>query len=65
LFLAYFVAYTTFLVLAATRSPGGETFAQVVGFAVVPLTLLAIFASFYQDRGKPGGRVQPLDQSDG
>lgn len=60
LFVLYFLAYTTFLVLAATRSPGSELFAQVVGFAVVPLTLLAIAVSFYQGRGKSAA----LDGSD-
>lgn len=53
LFLTYLFAYTTFLVLAATRSPQGETFGQIVGFVVVPLTVFAIALSFYQSKRKP------------
>ncbi len=48
LFLVYYVAYTTFLVLAATQSSLAQWFTMVIAYVVVPVTALVLAASFYQ-----------------
>lgn len=50
LFLAYYVAYTTFLVLASTRPEWGDTFGTAMKYAVVPATLLTLALSFVRAR---------------
>jgi cation:H+ antiporter len=47
-FLTYYVAYTTYIVLHAIKSPLIATFKQVVVFGVVPLTVLAFAVWIYQ-----------------
>ena len=45
LFVAYYVAYVVFLVLQATASPRFTTFANAMGYIVIPLTLTGLVCS--------------------
>jgi len=55
LFLVYYIAYTTFIVLAATGVVG-RRLGHPVMYGVVPLTLLALVFSFYQGMEKEKSR---------
>ncbi len=45
LFVAYYVAYVAFLVLQTTASPRFTTFANAMGYIVIPLTLTGLVCS--------------------
>lgn len=51
LFLAYYVAYVLFVVIAATHDDVHRDFSNPLIYGVIPLTLLALILSFYQDGG--------------
>jgi len=51
LFLSYYVAYTLFVVIAATNEDVDRNLSNPLIYGVIPLTLLALFLSFYQDGG--------------
>ncbi len=61
LFLIYYVAYTTFLVLAATRSSLHTTLGQVMMWGVFPLTAIALAGSLLQSFPK---RSSPATEAD-
>lgn len=48
LFVSYYVAYTAYIVLAATQPEFAASIAHPVLYGVVPLTILALGLSFYQ-----------------
>ncbi len=48
LFLFYYVLYTTYVVLHATKSGFGPGFGKAIVFVVIPLTLFVLAVSFYQ-----------------
>ena len=53
LFLIYFLAYTTYIVLDATRPALAASIGNPVLYGVIPLTLLALILSFYQGALRP------------
>jgi cation:H+ antiporter len=62
LFLAYYVAYTAYLVLAATGSAALPTFSIAMGFFAIPLTLVTLMVVMVrrlrQSRRTPVGPAQ-------
>ncbi|MEB3160931.1 MAG: calcium/sodium antiporter [Synechocystis sp.] len=49
LFLAYYIAYTTYLVLDATNHENLDTFSHIVLYAVIPATAIALGLSLLPD----------------
>ncbi|MDF1842611.1 MAG: calcium/sodium antiporter [Rubripirellula sp.] len=62
MFLSYYLAYTTFLVLSATLPAWGDSFGNAMEFVVVPATLLTLGLSFYHAR-KKSRQAQQVEQS--
>ncbi len=60
LFLAYAVAYTTFLVLEATQSPIRDPFAQAMTWFVIPLTLVTLVSVVLNEIRARGERPPQL-----
>lgn len=52
-FIAYYVAYTAYLVLAATQHSSLPTFSTVMLSYVLPLTVITLIVSFVHGHGKP------------
>ena len=50
LFLIYYLAYTTFLVFAATQPESTEWLGRALLWGVIPLTVLTLLGSFYHSR---------------
>lgn len=48
IFLMYYLLYTTYVVLHATKAGFGPSFGKAIVFVVIPLTLFALTVSFYQ-----------------
>lgn len=49
LFLAYYVAYTAYLILAAREHDALETYGVVMGWVVVPLTIVTVFVIAWRE----------------
>jgi cation:H+ antiporter len=69
LFLGYYVAYTSYLVLAAQRYEGLPALADAMVWFVMPLTLITLATSVLLDRkssrrGAPGPRVHRATSSE-
>jgi cation:H+ antiporter len=54
LFVGYYVAYTAYLILAATEHDALDPFSRVMLWFVIPLTVVTIVASVVQSRRSPG-----------
>ena len=55
LFFAYYIAYTTYLVLAATQATITRTFGTIMIGFVIPLTVITLFIGVFRaarDRAK-------------
>ena len=52
-FIAYYAAYTAYLVLAATQHSSLPTFSTVMLSYVLPLTVVTLIVSFVHGHGKP------------
>lgn len=62
LFLGYYVAYTTYLVLAAAKAPAIEAFGNIMLVYVIPLTVITLGVGVYRalvERGKPAAPTNP------
>ncbi len=55
-FIAYYVAYTAYLVLAATQHASLPTFSSVMLGYVLPLTVITLIVSFLHGHGKPAAK---------
>jgi cation:H+ antiporter len=59
LFLGYYVAYTAYVILAATRHDALPLFSGVMLGFVVPLTIVTLTLVAVRAAGKPAGRSSP------
>ncbi|MFN9173312.1 MAG: calcium/sodium antiporter [Synechocystis sp.] len=58
LFLAYYLAYTTYLVLDSTNHENLGTFSHIVLYAVIPATLIALGLSLLPDLRRQKGKTK-------
>lgn len=59
LFLAYYIAYTTYLILNATNHESLPVFSKALLFFVIPLTILVLVLSTWKDINRNGRRGRP------
>ncbi len=56
LFLAYYIVYTTYVILAATQANVTRTFATIIVAFVIPLTVITLLIGVVRGRGDQGIR---------